>query len=100
MNIRFVAEARLEFLEAISDYDAQQPGLGRRFKDEVDGSIQWIASNPDVLRLRRGGYRRRNLRTFRYYISYLVRTNTVWVLAVAHGHRRPHYWIHRKRHIP
>ena len=97
MNIEFLDEARLEFLEAISAYAAEQAGLGQRFKDEVDRSIRWIGSNPEVLRLRRGGYRRMNLRIFRYYIPYVIRGNTVWLLAVAHGHRRPHYWIHRKR---
>ena len=100
MKIEFLDEARLEFLEALSSYEAEQPGLGQRFKDEVDRNIRWIASNPEVLRVRRGGYRRMNLRIFPYFIPYIISADTVWVVAVAHGHRRPHYWIHRRRQVP
>ena len=31
MKITFVEEARLEFLDAISYYEDEQPGLGQRF---------------------------------------------------------------------
>ncbi len=99
MRIEFLAEARLEFLEALSFYDAEQSGLGKRFKDELDQKIRWIAANPEVLRVRRGGYRRMNLRIFPYYIPYVIRGEIVWLLAVAQGHRRPHYWIHRKGQV-
>ena len=37
MNIKFVDEARFEFLDAISYYEEQQAGLGRRFKAELSG---------------------------------------------------------------
>jgi hypothetical protein len=47
----------------------------------------------------RGGYRRVNLRTFPYYIAYIVHENTLWILAVAHSHRKPEYWIERKQEI-
>ena len=28
-----------------------------------------------------------------YYIPYIVRDPVIWILAVAHGHRRPDYWM-------
>ena len=31
-----------------------------------------------------------------YYIAYFIWNETVWILAVAHGARRPEYWIERK----
>lgn len=57
--------------------------------------IAWIAENPDVPRLRDGGYRRVNLKIFPYYVSYVVRDAVIWILAVAHGHTLPEYWINR-----
>jgi len=40
-----------------------------------------------------------NLRVFPYYVSYITRGDRLWVLAVAHGARRPEYWIERKKQV-
>ena len=99
MNIQFLDEAQWEFLDAISDYEEARSGLGRRFKDEIDRCVLWIADHPELYRLRPGDYRRINLRVFPYYIPYTVREETLWVLAVAHASRKPHYWISRRGEI-
>ena len=99
MTIRFVEEAQTEFLDAISYYEEARAGLGARFKDAVDRSVLWIADHPELYRLRPGGYRRINLRVFSYYIPYIVRGQTLWVLAVAHGSRKPLYWISRRNKV-
>jgi plasmid stabilization system protein ParE len=96
VSIVILQQAQLELLAAISYYEAERAGLGQRFKDEVDRSLLWIAAHPDLHRARSGGYRRMNLRVFPYYIPYIIRGETVWILAVAHGSRRPEYWIGRK----
>ncbi|MCH8474742.1 MAG: hypothetical protein LAT55_05875 [Opitutales bacterium] len=57
--------------------------------------MNWITENPTIPRLRDGSYRRVNLAVFPYYIAYSIKDNTIWVLAIAHGHRRPEYWIDR-----
>ena len=99
MIVRFVEEAQRELLDAISYYEEARAGLGRRFKDQVDRSVLWIADHPDLYRLRPAGYRRINLRVFPYYISYIVREQTLWVLAVAHGSSKPLYWISRRNKV-
>jgi len=99
MTVAFLAEARIEFLDVVSHYECARPGLGQRFKDEVDRNVLWIADHPELCRLRRGGYRRVNLRTFPYYIPYVVRSGTLWILALAHGSRKPDYWIQRKKSL-
>ena len=99
MKLTFLREAELEFLATISHYEIEQPGLGRRFKEEVDRSLRWIAMSPEVCWERPGGYRRLNLRIFPYYVPYLLRGSTLWVLAVAHVHRAPEYWIQRKKKL-
>ena len=97
MRIKFVDEARLEFLDTISYYENQQLGLGRRFKSEVDQTLRWLAEHSEACRIRPGGYRRLNLRVFPYYIPYIVRNSTLWVLALAHAHRKSEYWIQRQK---
>lgn len=96
MTIQFVEEARDEFLDAISHYEEVRADLGRRFKEEVDRSILWVADHPELYRLRPSGYRRVNLRIFPYYIPFAIRGETLWVLAIAHSARKPRYWISRR----
>jgi plasmid stabilization system protein ParE len=96
VTIRFVEEAQREFLDAISHYEEARAGLGQRFKDEVDRSILWVADHPELYQPRPGSYRRINLRVFPYYIPYVVREQTLWVLAMAHASRKPLYWISRR----
>lgn len=96
MRVRFVDEARVEFLDAISYYEKQQFGFGRRFKVEVEQTLRWLSEHSEACRLRPGGYRRLNLRIFPYYIPYITRGSTLWILAIAHGRRKPEYWIQRE----
>ena len=99
MIVEFLPQARSELHDGASYYEGELGGLGLRFWDEVDQHIAWITENAEVPRLRSGGYRRVNLKIFPYYISYIVRDQVIWILAVAHGHTRPEYWIDRPRAI-
>ena len=85
-----------ELNDAIALYEEQQAGLGLRLKEEVDQHVNWILGNSTIPQIRRGGYRRVNLKIFPYYIAYIIREDTLWILAIAHGHRKPEYWIKRK----
>jgi hypothetical protein len=89
-------EAQTEVVEAISHYENIESGLGRKLRDEIISHLAWIQANPQVLRLRPPGYYRVNLRTFPYYIPYIKREETLWILALAHVRRKPLYWIKRK----
>jgi len=99
VNIRFVEEAQRELLDAIAFYEEARAGLGKRFKDEVDRCVLWIADHPDLYRLRQRGYRQINLRVFPYAIPYIVREQTLWVLAIAQCNRKPLYWISRRNAV-
>jgi hypothetical protein len=70
METRIVAEAESELSEAIQYYEEIEPGLGLRLKDEARAAVTWIESHPTVPRLRSSGYRRVNLKIFRYFIAY------------------------------
>jgi plasmid stabilization system protein ParE len=99
VNPIFLPEAKEEFLDAVSYYDEIGERLGLRFKEEVDRCILWIADHSNLYRLRPGGYRRINLRAFPYYIPFILRGSTLWVLSIAHCARKPEYWIKRKRTV-
>ena len=63
MKLIVVPEAAEEFEAEVLYYEDKQAGLGRRFRDEVDRHIRWIAEHAELPRLRPGGYRRVNLKT-------------------------------------
>ena len=52
MRIVVLPQAADEFDDATANYEDRQAGLGRRFRDEVDRHIRWIAEHADVPRLR------------------------------------------------
>ena len=99
MNLVVLPQAADEFEDAAAHYADKQPGLGQRFRDEVDRHIRWIAQHAEIPRERPGGYRRVNLKVFPHYVAYVQIGETLWILAIAHGHREPEYWIDRIRDI-
>jgi hypothetical protein len=88
-------EAETEFWASEGHYEQQEPGLGVRFKLEVDQFIEKIVADPVRPRLRRKCYRRVNLSIFRHYIACVVRGDIVWIVDVCHAHRRPEFWMER-----
>ena len=93
-RVIILREAEREFAESVAYYEAKEAGLGWRFRKEVVEAVGWIERNAE-LPLRAKGYRRRNLKAFPHYIAYIVRGETIWIVAVAHGHRRPEFWLGR-----
>lgn len=100
MKLEILQEAEAELNQAVARYEQIEPGLGIRLKAEIRKALIWIQQHPDLPRLRPRGYRRVNLKVFRYYIAYHIWADTIWVLAIAHGHRRPEFWIKRMDQIP
>ena len=50
MNIVVLPQAADEFEDAAAHYADKQPGLGQRFRDEVDRHIRWIAQHAEIPR--------------------------------------------------
>lgn len=101
-SIRFELEARGELLAAIDWYEARDSELGPRFLAAVERALESIQHAPEAYPValgeeRRSAARRKRLEGFPYAIVYLVFPEEVRVLAVAHGRRRPGYWIERAR---
>ena len=97
MRFKLHSAARAEFLEAISRYEEAVPGLGGRFLVEFERSIRLLPNAPTIgvpfgSRLRRFVLNDH----FPYSIVYAVRDDLIVVVAVAHGLRRPGYWMRRR----
>jgi plasmid stabilization system protein ParE len=91
VRVEFHPEADAELSAQFEFYQQQQAGLGHRFYLEVLACVDWLRENPTLPRARKG-FRRINLKVFPFYIAYVVEADVIWVLAVAHGSRKPGYW--------
>ena len=95
MNVIFDKLARLELDDAIEFYELEVPGLGKRLQKEVKQGIRRICEYPLAWTKEKGDIRRYILHKFPYKILYSIEEGYVYIIAIAHGHRRPNYWIER-----
>jgi toxin ParE1/3/4 len=97
MVLRLRPEARLDLEAAARWYEAQEPGLGRRFLEEVRQAFRRIQSNPEASGSGYRNTRRALIRRFPYGVIYLPvpERDTIVVLAVLHCGRDPKLWRQR-----
>ena len=88
--------ARRELNEAAQFYNAESPGLGSAFLDEVERCTQAIVNYSEAGSLIIGSVRRRLVLRFPYAILYTIKQDGLRVLAVMNLKRRPMYWVGRE----
>ena len=96
MKLIFSTPALRELNEAINYYELEVEGLGSRFKAEVDLAQKRISAYPFAWPFEKADVRKCLLHKFPYKILYIVHREEIIVLAVAHQHREPDYWIPRR----
>ncbi|MBI3562476.1 MAG: type II toxin-antitoxin system RelE/ParE family toxin [Gammaproteobacteria bacterium] len=95
MRVIFTRIARLELEDAVHYYELEYLGLGSRFKEEVRKAALRIAAYPQAWSIERGDVRKCLLHKFPYKLMYSVEEDHILVIAVAHQHRKPDYWVGR-----
>jgi len=100
--VRFALEVEGELTDAVLWYEARKEGLGADLLAEIEATLPFLGDRPrsfprllDVdpaLEIRRA-----LLARFPFALVFLVRSDEVRVLAVAHAKRRPGYWLSRVR---
>jgi len=95
VKIRFLSVARQELDDAFDWYESQSAGLGYEFLDELDRAVRRIKVYPDSCMELVPGLRRALLSRFPYGLIYGQEPAAIVVVAVAHLHREPRYWIDR-----
>lgn len=97
MNVRFYKAAQKEFDSAVEYYETQLSGLGSRYRHEVLDCLARIKLFPDSYSLISKRTRRCLVSKFPYGIIYQATSDEIIVVAVAHLHQRPDYWVPRIR---
>jgi toxin ParE1/3/4 len=95
--VRFHRLAREELEKAVEYYERHRSGLGLDLQTEVEAAVRRIAQNPLTGALyKKTRCRHCLVRRFPYVVFYREFGDTVWIVAVAHGKRRPDYWSRRR----
>ncbi len=95
--VRFHPEAEQEYLSSLKWYDTRSKTAALDFEDEFRRAVSLIAQNPERWPRYLARYRRFVLRRFPFGLVHTDLQHEVYLLAVAHGHRRPGYWRKRVR---
>lgn len=97
MKVLFLELAEAELDDSVRHYEEQLAGLGDQFLVEVNACLARIVQFPEAYQAV-GQYARRCLLSrFPYGVIYQYRPDAqmVLVVAIAHMHRQPEYWIRR-----
>lgn len=95
MKVIFSEYAKLELEDALAFYELEHSGLGINFTKEVRKSIKRITRFPQAASIEIGEIRKSFLHKFPYKILYSIETDHIFIIALAHQHRKPDYWIER-----
>lgn len=95
MQLIFLALARDELAEAKRFYNRQQQGLGESFQREAQSAAKLIQERPLAWQIEVEPVRRFIFDRFPYKMLYIIRAEQIVVIAVAHQHRQPDYWVER-----
>lgn len=96
MKVVFLEPAYLEYKEAVEFYNLQSEGLGNKFIAEIDRTISIIKNYPESFTEYTKHTRKAVVNIFPYNVIYSFNDNTVTVIAVAHQHRKPNFWLDRE----
>ena len=95
MNVRFSTLAQQELDDAVLYLGLEFEGLGERFRSEVKTAVLRIARYPLAWSVERDEIRKCLLHKFPYKLLYSIESDHIFIIAVAHQHRRPDYWVER-----
>lgn len=97
MQLIFLVLARDELAEGKRFYNRQQQGLGESFQRGAHSAAKLIRERPLAWQVEIEPVRRFIFDRFPYKMLYIVRAERIVVIAVAHQHRQPDYWVDRGR---
>jgi plasmid stabilization system protein ParE len=75
--------------------EAQAPGLGARFRAELDATVGRLAATPEGFPVVLRDVRRARLRRFPYGLFFRIQPDALVVLACFHARRDPRRWQER-----
>ncbi len=92
MKIFYSSYAKQELFDAIDFYELEHIGLGKEFKLAILQASLRILNHPLAWSVEKGDIRKHLLHRFPYKILYSIEADHIFIIAIAHQHRKPDYW--------
>ena len=96
MKVLFSDPVRIEAQDSADYLDLECEGLGQVFEQNAQRVADLISRYPEAGAQERPGIHRILLHKFPYKLIYSIEGDTILILAVAHQHREPNYWVDRQ----
>lgn len=87
----------MELEDAMYFYELEYESFGQKFKKEVQKAAIRISEYPNAWSIVQGDIRKYILHKFPYMLLYSIENDHIFIIAIAHQHRKPNYWICREK---
>ena len=77
-RLRLTSPAYLDYLQALTWYEEQQPGLGREFEAELQALFERIVRNPDSFPMATPNVRKARMKRFKFRVYFTVAGDEIW----------------------
>ena len=88
--------AEIDIVRGFEYFAKINPVLGDSFLIRLDEVVTRIADTPELYAELKDGIRKVQLKQFPYVLGYLFENDTIYVLGLLHGRRRPSEWKQRR----
>lgn len=95
-NVLIQPEAEVDLDEAYEYLEEQKSGLGTDLLAQFVDILEILESNPHLFQKIDGQKRRIVIPRFRYNVIFIIKDETVYIIAIFHGNRNPKKWKNRK----
>jgi toxin ParE1/3/4 len=95
LSVAYHPAARLEALDAFDWYRDRSPSAAERFQGELERAQIAVQDSPEKWGAYLAGTRRYLLKPYPYIVVYRQKADRIEIVAIAHSHRKPGYWVDR-----
>lgn len=95
MKYQFIDQAKIEFDDAIKEYDNRVRGLGSKLFFDFENTVERLLNFPESATPIGKGVRKAVLSIYSFNIIYQVENDVLYILAFMHQKRKPGYWKKR-----
>ena len=95
IKLRFLPAAEFELLKEVAFYSNARDGLGMKFEQAVESTVNNVVSNPSGGAPAPQGTRSRLIKGFPLSVVYRSSDTEILIVAVIHHRRKPGYWADR-----
>jgi plasmid stabilization system protein ParE len=93
--IEYHPGARRDFDESFDWYLARSVHTAVRFSAAIDATLEMMVARPERYALLDSVHRQCTVKRFPFRIVYRILSDRLFIVAIAHGKRKPGYWIDR-----